>query len=248
VASLVERDWLAPTGSEVVHAFDATGGRVRATRVERYGELPLASRDVDPDPAIAAALVAKAWLQRGPSPGDARLLGRLRFAGHPLDLAEWARRAAEGATTLADVDLARHVPAAVRGDLDRLAPDAIVVPSGRSVRIDYHEDGSVSASVKLQELFGLADTPRVGPRGDALVLSLLAPNGRPVQTTRDLRSFWERTYPEVRKELRGRYPKHPWPEDPWTAVPTARTMPRKRNGHGTNTKRGRNGVGTNRNR
>jgi len=229
-ASLVERDWLVPTGSDVVHAFEAAGGRVRATLVERYDALPLASRDVDPDPAAAAALVAKAWLERGPSPAEARLLARLRFAGHPIDLKAWARRAAEGVTSLGDVDLVRHVEADLRRDLDRLAPDALVVPSGRSVRLDYHDDGSVSAAVKLQELFGLADTPRVGTRGDALVLSLLAPNGRPVQTTRDLRSFWERTYPEVRKELRGRYPKHPWPEDPWTATPTARAKPRGRKG------------------
>ena len=84
----------------------------------------------------------------------------------------------------------------------------------------------MSAAVKLQELFGLADTPRVGPRREPVLLALLAPNGRPVQMTRDLRSFWERTYPEVRKELRGRYPRHPWPDDPWTAPPTARTTRR----------------------
>ena len=82
------------------------------------------------------------------------------------------------------------------------------------------------AAVKLQELFGLAETPRLGPRQQPLVIELLAPNGRPVQTTTDLRSFWTRTYPDVRKELRGRYPKHPWPEDPWTATPTHRTTRR----------------------
>ena len=69
-------------------------------------------------------------------------------------------------------------------------------------------------SVKLQELFGLAETPRIGPSKTPITFHLLAPNGRPVQTTQDLKSFWERTYPEVRKELRGRYPRHPWPEDP----------------------------------
>jgi ATP-dependent helicase HrpB len=84
----------------------------------------------------------------------------------------------------------------------------------------------VSASVKLQELFGLAQTPRVGPRREPVTLLLLAPNGRPVQTTRDLSGFWERLYPEVRRELRGRYPRHPWPEDPWSAPPTHRTKPR----------------------
>ena len=93
-------------------------------------------------------------------------------------------------------------------------PDAAAaVPGGREPSI---------ASVKLQELFGLAESPRLGPRRQPVVFELLAPNGRPVQTTRDLRSFWDTTYQEVRKELRGRYPRHPWPEDPWTAPPTAR--------------------------
>ena len=100
------------------------------------------------------------------------------------------------------------------------------MPSGREARARVSGRRTVSAAVKLQELFGLADTPRIGPRREPVLLLLLAPNGRPVQTTRDLRSFWERTYPEVRKELRGRYPRHPWPEDPWTAKPTARTTRR----------------------
>jgi ATP-dependent helicase HrpB len=108
-----------------------------------------------------------------------------------------------------------------------LAPPSIVVPSGRSTPLEYGEDGAVSASVKLQELFGLAETPTVGPRRIPILFHLLAPNGRPVQTTRDLRSFWETTYLEVRKELRGRYPKHPWPEDPWTAQATHRTTTKR---------------------
>ncbi|HYS52564.1 MAG TPA: ATP-dependent helicase C-terminal domain-containing protein [Thermoanaerobaculia bacterium] len=101
--------------------------------------------------------------------------------------------------------------------------EMITLPSGRRARLDYRDDGSVVVSVKLQELFGLAETPRVGPKKTPVTFELLAPNGRPVQTTSDLRSFWENTYPEIRKELRGRYPKHPWPEDPWTARPTHRT-------------------------
>ncbi|HEX7808074.1 MAG TPA: ATP-dependent helicase C-terminal domain-containing protein, partial [Thermoanaerobaculia bacterium] len=82
----------------------------------------------------------------------------------------------------------------------------------------------VVASVKLQELFGLADTPRIGPRQVPVTFALLSPAGRPVQVTRDLRSFWNGAYQEVRKELRARYPKHPWPDDPWTAKATHRTV------------------------
>ena len=99
--------------------------------------------------------------------------------------------------------------------IDRDAPESVAVPSGRQRSARIPGGRPVSASVKLQELFGLADTPTVGRRREPVLLALLAPNGRPVQLTRDLRSFWNRTYPEVRKELRGRYPKHPWPEDPW---------------------------------
>jgi ATP-dependent helicase HrpB len=124
---------------------------------------------------------------------------------------------------LGEIGLERAIAPDVMRAVERDAPDVLRVPSGRSIRLDYAEDGTVSASVKLQELFGLAETPRIGARREPVLLVLLAPNGRPVQLTRDLGSFWERTYPEVRKELRGRYPKHPWPEDPWTAPPTART-------------------------
>lgn len=102
-------------------------------------------------------------------------------------------------------------------------PERLELPSGRSVKLEYREDGSVFASVKLQELFGLADTPKIGPNKTPVTFALLSPAGRPVQVTRDLRSFWNGTYQEVRKELRARYPRHPWPEDPWTAQATHRT-------------------------
>ena len=81
-------------------------------------------------------------------------------------------------------------------------------------------------AVKLQELFGLADTPRVANGRVPVTLELLSPGQRPIQVTQDLRGFWDRTYPEVKKELKGRYPRHPWPDDPWNAVPTARAKPR----------------------
>ncbi|MBS0431814.1 MAG: ATP-dependent helicase HrpB, partial [Proteobacteria bacterium] len=109
--------------------------------------------------------------------------------------------------------------------LDAQAPDAVTVPSGMTRRIEYANEGPVLA-VKLQELFGLADTPRIANGRVPVTLHLLSPAGRPIQVTQDLRSFWERTYPEVKKELKGRYPKHPWPEDPWSAVATHRAKPR----------------------
>ena len=227
IASRVEREWLQPTSSDVVHRFDKESGKVRAVAVDRYDALVLAERPAPVDPDIAAQLVAAAWLARGPRDHEMRLLRRLRFAGQAADVDAMIRVAAYGVRSLDEVRIERALtPEAVRS-LDRDAPESIAVPSGRHAMLEYHEDGSVSASVKLQELFGLAETPRVGRQREAIVLALLAPNGRPVQVTRDLRSFWDRTYPDVRKELRGRYPKHPWPEDPWTAPPTARTKRRQ---------------------
>jgi HrpA-like RNA helicase len=175
------------------------------------------------EPGIAAQLLAAAWLSREPPDRDRQLLDRLAFAGIAVDRAALARTAAARVTRVDEIDLQSALPRETLIAVDRLAPEELRVPSGRSIALHYAPDGVVTASVKLQELFGLADTPRLGPNRTPVRFALLAPNGRPVQLTSDLRSFWERTYAEVRKELRGRYPKHPWPEDPWTAMPTART-------------------------
>jgi ATP-dependent RNA helicase HrpB len=223
VASAVEREWLEPNAIERVHRFDEASGKVRAFEIEKYDALTLVERPVPADAEIAAGILVERWLERGPADEDVRLLRRLKFVGRELDLPSLVRAAAQSARSLSDVRLAEALATGDRSALDRDAPETLMVPSGRRVPLEYADDGSVTASVKLQELFGLAETPRIGPRREPVVFALLAPNGRPVQVTRDLRSFWERTYPEVRKELRGRYPKHPWPEDPWTATPTART-------------------------
>ncbi len=122
--------------------------------------------------------------------------------------------------------LAAQLDHAQRRALDQHAPVSIRVPSGLERRIAYAADAPPVLAVKLQELFGLADTPRVGNGRVPLTLHLLSPGGKPVQVTQDLKSFWERTYPEVKRELKGRYPKHPWPDDPWTATPTHRAKPR----------------------
>jgi ATP-dependent helicase HrpB len=106
------------------------------------------------------------------------------------------------------------------------APTGIEVPSGLRRGISYAHDAPPVLAVKLQELFGLADTPRIADGRVPLTLHLLSPGGKPLQVTQDLRGFWDRTYPEVRKEMKGRYPRHPWPEDPWAATPTHRAKPR----------------------
>ncbi|MGP9538252.1 ATP-dependent helicase HrpB [Brachybacterium sp. AOP43-C2-M15] len=112
-------------------------------------------------------------------------------------------------------------------ELDQLVPQRLAVPSGGTARIDYPapeaEEGRPVVAVKLQELFGLAETPRLVRGRVPVLFHLLSPARRPLAVTDDLRSFWEGPYREVRKEMRGRYPKHPWPEDPWTARATART-------------------------
>lgn len=123
--------------------------------------------------------------------------------------------------------LAAQLDYAQRRLLDEQAPTTIKVPSGLERRVSYPTDAPPVLAVKLQELFGLADTPRVANDRVAVTLHLLSPAGRPIQVTQDLRGFWERTYPEVKKELKGRYPKHPWPDDPWTAVATHRAKPRR---------------------
>jgi len=110
-----------------------------------------------------------------------------------------------------------------RQQLDRLAPEQIKVTSGSNIRIQYKIDGQPVLAVKLQEMFGQADTPRIADGRIALQLHLLSPAGRPLQVTQDLRSFWNDVYPEIKKEMRGRYPKHPWPDDPWNAIPTRHT-------------------------
>jgi ATP-dependent helicase HrpB len=226
IASRVEREWLRPTSSEIVHRFDKASGRVRALAIDRYEALVLDERPLAVDPEVAANLLADAWIERGPGDEDTRLLRRMRFAGRDADLNALVRTAVYGVQSIDAVRLERALPPDVMRAVDRDAPELLAVPSGRHVRLEYLEDGTVSATVKLQEVFGLAETPRIGPRREPVLLALTAPSGRPVQLTRDLRSFWDRTYAEVRKELRGRYPKHPWPEDPWTAPPTPRAKRR----------------------
>ena len=110
--------------------------------------------------------------------------------------------------------------------LDERAPTTILVPSGSRVTLDYTSGNLPILAVKLQEMFGLADTPMIAAGRVKVLLHLLSPARRPVQITQDLKGFWNNAYQEVKKDLKGRYPKHPWPDDPWNAAPTRRTTRR----------------------
>ncbi|GLW00820.1 ATP-dependent helicase HrpB [Streptomyces lavendulae] len=240
------------SGGEEVHWED---GDLVARRVTRLGAVELASRPLrDPDPALVRAALLDGLRTEGLGllrwSADAQgLRARLGFLHRTLggawpDVAddaalleradEWlepelsrARRRADLARIDAGQALNRLLPWAggEAARLDELAPERIEVPSGSRIRVDYAAEQPVLA-VKLQELFGLAETPRVA--GVPVLVHLLSPAGRPAAVTADLASFWQGGYRAVRAELRGRYPKHPWPEDPATAEPTRHTNARLR--------------------
>jgi ATP-dependent helicase HrpB len=132
----------------------------------------------------------------------------------------------------ADIDLAGAIGGLLRHDqrraLDRLAPTHVRVPSGSNVALDYDAGDIPVLAVRLQEMFGARTSPAVADGKVPLLLHLLSPAGRPLQVTRDLNSFWRTLYPEVRRVMRGRYPRHPWPENPLEAVPTRRATPKVR--------------------
>ena len=227
MAAIVDREWLEPTDVRLEHVFDEGSATVRATEREYYGAVVLSERIVPPAEDAAASLLADIYVQRRLGADEQQLLRRLRFAGLDLDVPGLVRAAAYGKRSLDDIQIADALTWEQRSQLEREAPARLPLPSGRSAPLEYRDDGSVVAPVKLQEMFGVLETPRIGGRQEPVLLALLAPNGRPVQLTRDLRSFWDRTYPEVRKELRGRYPKHKWPEKPeepmlGNATPTSR--------------------------
>jgi ATP-dependent helicase HrpB len=222
IASRVEREWLQTTHTQTRYELDAQGAVQRAD-AQMYGAITLRVQRSVPSSAEAVEHLVPAFLAQPLEGEDEQLIRRLRFAGLAIDVSEIVTRAAANARTLKDIGLEDGLDWNVRQQLERLAPRRFTTPSGRSHALEYRHDGTVTLSVKVQELFGLAESPRIGPHHEPLLILLLAPNGRPVQTTRDLRSFWTTTYQEVRKELRGRYPKHPWPEDPWTARATSKT-------------------------
>lgn len=228
-------------------------GRVTARKVRRLGAIPLADTPVRPTPEAGRTAVAQALEREGLglldwSTAALGLRGRLallrRELGEPWpDVSDEAllRRADDwlgpelealaGGAAVGSVDLVqplrRLLPWPEAARFDELAPEWLEVPSGSKVRIDYpgpaEETARPVVAVKLQECFGLAESPRVAGGRVAVLFHLLSPARRPLAVTDDLTSFWSGPYAQVRAEMRGRYPRHPWPEDPWAAPATART-------------------------
>ncbi len=253
VASAVEAAWLdalfpgaVTTARETV--FDPERGRVIARVVTRYHDLVLAETvrgDVEPEAAGAAlAAAARADPERALDDAAHALLARLGFLRRAMPELDWAEpdalvgdaleALAPGRRSLDEIraaDVAGAITGllthAQRTALAREAPEHWRLPSGRLAPVRYPPERPPAVAARIQELFGLGETPRLAAGRVALVLELLAPSQRPVQVTDDLASFWRTTYAEVRRELRGRYPKHDWPEDPRTATPRARPARRR---------------------
>ncbi|GAO39102.1 putative ATP-dependent helicase [Sphingomonas changbaiensis NBRC 104936] len=223
--------------------FDRATGAVSATRERRLGAIRLSSGpDADADPAeIEAALLEGVRLHGVnllPWPASAEAFRqRAAFAGEDLgdaqllaSLDEWLPPLLAGKRRLdaiAPGALVQALEALIGWDgkrrIDQLAPSHFTSPAGSTHPIDYGAEAGPTVELRVQALFGLADHPTVGRNRVPLVLSLTSPAGRPIQTTRDLPGFWRGSWVAVAKEMRGRYPKHPWPDDPASAAPTLRT-------------------------
>ncbi|MDU0458567.1 MAG: ATP-dependent helicase HrpB [Geobacteraceae bacterium] len=227
-------------------------GRAVATRFEKLGAVQLSSETFVPDtsqlvPAVIAAVRDSGLALLTLDDTVRSLQGRVALmkAAFPerewpdfsdgallATLEEWLAPHIAGVNNskrLAQLDVAgllrQQLDYRQQRELDQLAPTHLTVPSGSRIRLDYTAESPV-LSVKLQELFGLRETPSIAEGRVMVLLHLLSPAGRPIQVTRDLKGFWDGAYQQVRKELKGRYPKHPWPDDPWSALPTRRLKPR----------------------
>ncbi len=255
IASRVEESWLEELGGITTQdeiAWSEAELRVVAQRVRRYRSLALSSKQVPLTDRAAAAscleLASATSLERALALEEAdhevmnriALVGRLvPEAGLPTDMDGWLRdqlpRLCAGRSSWRELQaltpgsrLIEGLDWELRQRLNTLAPERIEVPSGSRIRIRYPAEGSPYLAVRVQEVFGWSSTPTIAKGRQGLVLHLLNPAQRPLQVTQDLESFWTRTWPEVRGEMRSRYPKHRWPEDPRAAEPTRRSTQRRR--------------------
>jgi ATP-dependent helicase HrpB len=232
--------------------WDKREGKIAATIEEKLGGITLSGRPFVPSDEEAAPILCEvigSSLASLTFSMEARqFLGRTglmkkTFPCEPWpDLSaeclsqkpeEWLRpwlRGIRTARDISNIDILPALKAMLSGEQKRLletrAPTHISVPSGNRSALDYTSGDIPALAVKLQEMFGLADTPTVAEGRVKVLLKLLSPAHRPLQITQDLKGFWDNSYQQVKKEMKGRYPKHPWPDDPWNAVPTRRVKKR----------------------
>jgi len=248
LASAIEPEWLIDLFADEVRETREVSWNPEAERVEAResmtwaGLVLHASEAAEPPPEDASRVLAAAALEAGPAefaPAEAleRWLARARFAASVQpDIAapdDDAVRAAivklcEGRRSFAELreagllDALRRALGRPGAEVDRLAPERVTLAGGRAAALRYEAGKPPSIASRLQDFFGMTDGPRVGGGRTAVLLELLAPNGRAVQVTTDLAGFWRRHYPAVRRELMRRYPRHSWPEDPTKPAPRMR--------------------------
>ena len=236
---------------ERVQRFDPDSRGVVAKEIERFGAIILSERSVPAKDASAQLIEGIRLLGIAALPWSDSLLNlraRVNYlrtwmpelalpdcsdAALLASLENWLAPFLDGITKLSQLQndalsnaLRAQLSYAQSQALDQHAPDRLVVPSGIERQIVYQLEGPPILAVKLQELFGLSETPTIAAGRVRVMLHLLSPGGKPVQVTQDLKNFWNTTYAEVKKEMKGRYPRHPWPDDPWTAIATHRAKPR----------------------
>ena len=251
VASAIRLEWLeelfpGAIRREKAVEFDEERGRVVGISTLSYRDLPLREdRNAPVDPQAAGMALARAMAPRGRAfferdEASSLWLARLDLARRAMPELDWTTFEPEDWTELIHLAcLGKRSEAEIAGGsllailkgrlgfarnqrLDEQVPEALTVPSGNRIRLAYSVDGPPVLAVRLQELFGWSDTPRIAGGRVAVLLHLLGPNYRPVQITDDLKSFWSGAYFQVRKDLRARYPKHSWPDDPLNARAEAR--------------------------
>ena len=237
LASAIQPEWLIDLFPDRVREvseveWNRAAGRVEAVSALLFDRIPIEQSRGTPDPEAAAALLAERGREAGlgESEESQALLERVRFAAQHAPMPELSadaalRALASGRRSLAELEaaardgglaraLAAQIPPATRRLLDEIAPETIRLPRGRQVRVHYEPGQPPWIASRLQDFFGMRQTPAVARGAVPVVVRLLAPNNRPVQMTTDLAGFWERLYPQLRKELGRRYPKHAWPEKP----------------------------------
>jgi ATP-dependent helicase HrpB len=248
----IEEQYAGQIQREKLITWDGEARGVRARERERLGAILLRDAPLhDPDPEAVAEAVIEGIEQEGveilPWSKGARAVQQRVIFIHRIDpswpdlsdealggtLRDWLAPHLQGMRSREDLqslDLASILQGMLswekRSALENLAPTHLTVPSGSRIPIDYSNPEIPVVAVRLQEMFGLTETPRIARGMVPLTLHLLSPAGRPVQVTRDLANFWRSTYFEVKKDLKGRYPKHYWPDDPMQGVPTNRVRPR----------------------